>query len=137
MASVSVSVNVQLPSLSAEIDEEVIAGWIEDRLNDGRNTFIMHMSDGGSGIDYGGHVASAPGEYPQTWGGRLASSVDTEMHGTRSGSLFSDVEYSGYLTTGTKKMAPRQMFAEALQEVIDARPEADALRGAVKVSAAT
>jgi len=133
MAGVSVKISVRLPSLSAEIDEDVIAGWIEDRLNDGRNTFIMHMSDGGSGIDYGGHIASAPGEYPQTWGGALANSVMPEMHGTRSGSLISDVIYAGYLTTGTKKMAPRQMFAEALEEVIDARPETDALRGAVKI----
>jgi len=133
MAGVSVSVNVQLPALSAEIDEEVITGWIEDRLNDGRTTFIQHMTEGGSGIDYGGHIASAPGEYPQTWGGALSGSVMPEMHGTRSGSLISDLIYAGYLTTGTKKMAPRQMFAEAVQEVIDARPETDALRGAVKI----
>ena len=137
MAGVSVSVTVEVGHLSAEIDDDVIADWIESRLNDGRNTFIMHMSDGGHGYAYGDHVASAPGEYPQTWGGALANSPTPEMHGSRSGSLTSDLEYAGYLTTGTTIMEPRQMFAEALREVIDARPETDVLRGAVKIGEPT
>jgi len=134
MAGVSVTITVDVGDLpTVSIDEDVIADWIEGRLNDARNVFIQHMTEGGSGITYGDHVASAPGEYPQSWDGGLINSPMPEMHGTRSGSLTSDLIYAGYLTTGTTKMAPRQMFAEALDESISARPEEDALRAAVKI----
>jgi hypothetical protein len=110
----------------AEIDEEIIAEWIEDRLNDGRNEFIKAMGRKGNG-------PSAPGEYPKTDGGRLANSVDYQMEGTREGVLGSDVIYALYLTTGTtskngkQKMAPRKMFVEALDDALKRRPETDKL----------
>lgn len=104
----------------AEIDDDIIAEWIEDRLNDGRNEFIRAMGRPGNG-------PSAPGEYPKTDGGRLANSVDYQMTGTRMGTLGSDVIYALYLTTGTQKMAPRKMFVEALDDALKRRPENDKL----------
>lgn len=110
----------------AEIDDDIIAEWVEDRLNDGRNEFIRAMGRPGNG-------PSSPGEYPKTDGGRLASSVDYQMTGTRMGTLGSDVIYALYLTSGTttkrgtQKMAPRKMFIEALDDALKRRPENDKL----------
>lgn len=124
------------PVPNPHIDDEVIAAWIEERLNDGRNTFIRHMSGSHSGRTYrrgksGSHTASAPGDWPATDSGRLASSTDYQMTGPREGTLGSDIEYAVYLTLGTYKMGPRQMYQEALQEVMDQRPAGDELAKAV------
>jgi hypothetical protein len=132
--AISITIDVDTSHLpTVEIDDDVIAQWIGSRLNDTRNTFIQHMSGGGGGRSYGRHTASAPGAYPATDSGRLAGSVDWQMTDTRQGTLDSDVEYAGYLTTGTTHMAPRKMLADALQEVLAARPETDELKAAVKV----
>jgi len=120
----TVTIRVISPGFSelpeAEIDDDIIAEWIEDRLNDGRNEFIKAMGRKGNS-------RSAPGEYPKTDGGRLANSVDYQMDGARSGVLGSDVEYALYLTTGTSKMAPRKMFVDALDDALKRRPETDKL----------
>jgi len=137
MSGISVSISVKLSKkLRVRIDDDAIADWIDDRLNDARNSFIEHMTEGGSGRTYGGHVASAPGEYPQSWSGHLANSVQPELHGSRAGSLTSDAQYAVYLTTGTTKMDPRLMFADVLEEVIEARPRRDKLADAVKIDEA-
>lgn len=136
--SVKISFNLQgfQPVLRAQIDEEVIAEWVEDRLNDGRNEFIKQMGRGGGG---GGrtysrgrktHSASSPGDYPKTDGGRLANSTDYQMNSSREGVLGSDVEYALYLTTGTSKMGPRKMYADALEDALKRRPASDVLAAA-------
>lgn len=136
MSSVLISIDMTgfqaLPE--GQIDDEVIAEWVEDRLNDARNHFIKNMgrSGGGGGRTYKSgknstHTASAPGEYPKTDGGRLANSVDYQMTSDREGVLGSDVEYALYLTTGTTKMAPRKMFSDAIDDILSERPETDAL----------
>ena len=123
-----VSVRVDVPTiLVPEVDDDVIAGWIEARLNNARNHFIMQMARGGGGgrVYRRGqkfHRASAPGEYPVTDGGRLANSVSIQMTDKLEGRLSSDVEYAEYLTSGTSRMAPRKMLADALQEMMERRP---------------
>ena len=122
------------------IDDATITAWIEDRLNDGRNTFVRSVSRGGGGGRVYGrrkHHASAPGEYPVTDGGRLVNSVDTQMHGAREGALTSDVLYAAWLTDGTKRMAPRKMLKDALTEALTARPQEDQLAKAVKLTETT
>lgn len=118
--TVNITVAIEAERFSIQIDEAKIQSWIEGRLNDARNTFVRGMSGGGGGRTYGNHTASSPGEYPATQSGRLANSVDYEMHGTREGTLTSDVEYASYLTTGTSHMAARKMLADALEETLDA-----------------
>jgi len=132
MASVRITV-VLTGVPDAEISDEIISEWIENRLNDGRNVFIQHASrGGGGGRVYGSHRASAPGEYPATDSGRLVNSVDAELLSAREGQLHSDVAYASYLTTGTSHMAPRQMLREALEEAISARPNPEELAKAVR-----
>jgi hypothetical protein len=127
MTDISVTVATKVDhDLNPHIDDEVIASWIEGRLNDGRNLFITSMGSGP------GH--SAPGAYPNQQTGALAGSVDSEMAGPREGHLFSDIEYAAYLTTGTSKMAKRKMLWEAFQEVMESRPDTDELAQAVQIT---
>ena len=139
--TITISQNLSNP-IGAGIDDAVIGEWIEQRLNDARNTFIQHMSGGGGGQSYrrgkqGHHQASAPGDYPATDSGRLANSVDYQVTGPREGKLFSDIEYAAYLTDGTSKIAPRKMLVDALDEVMAARPNTDELAQAVKIVGGT
>lgn len=130
-ATVKMTIHMQ-PLPNPVIDDARIAQWIENRLNDARNTFIRNVSRGaGGGRMYGSHKASAPGEYPVTDTGRLVNSVDYQMTGPREGKLISDIVYAAYLTSGTFKMAPRKMLVEALEEALDARPHEEELARAV------
>jgi hypothetical protein len=125
--SISVTVTSRVnPEVDPHIDDEIIAEWIEGRLNDGRNRFITSM---GSGPRH-----SAPGAYPNQQTGALAGSVNYQMTGPREGELFSDIEYAGYLAGGTDKMAKRKMLWEAFEESLAARPETDQLARAVVIT---
>jgi len=123
MADITVTVRVELDNLfGVEIDEGIITSWIENRLNDARSYFISNAS---------GPSPSSPGAWPGADTGRLIGSIDYQASG-REGELTSDVEYAGYLTTGTSKMAARKMLPDALDESLSARPELAELARAVK-----
>jgi len=138
MASVNITVDLEDFPLPA-VDDDQITGWIEARLNDARNLFIQRVSrGGGGGRTYRRgrgrqHRASAPGEYPATDQGRLVNSISYQMHGPRSGSIGSEVQYAKFLTEGTAHMEARRMLADALQEVLDNRPSTDPLARAVRL----
>jgi len=139
MAQVNISIELDdLPTPG--LDDAEISGWIEARLNDARNLFIMRVSrGGGSGRVYRRglrtqHRASSPGEYPATDEGRLVGSINYEMHGPREGAIYSEVEYARYLTEGTAHMAQRLMLADALREVLANRPATDRLVRAAKLT---
>jgi len=127
---------------TVEISDAVIAEWLRGRLNDARNYFIHQMERGsGSGRLYrrpGGrwHHASAPGEYPVTDGGYLVTRVDYQLNGPREGQLYSEVDYAEYLTTGNRSgtLQPRAMFADAITDVLQARPHSDQLARCVVVT---
>lgn len=53
------------------------------------------------------HQASAPGEFPMSDTGRLASSVDIEGLGTETVSVGTNVKYGLHLELGTSRMFPR------------------------------
>lgn len=138
---VAINVSFDLDDLpEPAVDDAAISAWIEARLNDARNLFIQRVSRGGGGGQtyrrgHGRyHRASAPGEYPATDSGRLVNSVNYQMHGSREGSLFSDVEYSRYLTEGTVHMAARRMLADTLTEVLENRPASDRLASAARLT---
>jgi hypothetical protein len=123
MAGITVRITVDVDNLpKVEVDEGIITNWIENRLNDARNYFISNAS---------GPSPSAPGAWPGADTGRLIGSVDYQAGG-REGELFSEVDYAGYLTTGTSKMAARKMLPDALDESLSARPELAELARAVQ-----
>ena len=123
MADITVNIRVEIDNLfQVVIDEALITSWIENRLNDARDYFISNAS---------GPSPSAPGAWPGADTGRLIGSIDYQASG-REGELFSEVDYAGYLTTGTSKMAARKMLPDALDESLSARPEVEELAKAVK-----
>lgn len=112
-----------------EVDDRVISSWIGARLNEARNIFVRNVSrGGGSGRVYdsrrksGSHRASAPHEFPATDTGRLVNSVDWRMITPHEGSLFSEIDYAEFLTRGTRRMAPRKMLVEAIEEALAGKP---------------
>lgn len=137
---VSVNLSFDLDDLpEPKVDDEAISTWIEARLNEARNLFVQRVSRGGGGgrvYRRGRHIthrASGPGEYPATDQGRLVNSIATQMHGPREGSIFSDLEYSRYLTEGTAHMSARRMLRDALLEVLENVPGTDRLANAAKI----
>lgn len=134
----------------ARIDDEQISRWIGNRLNDARNRFLRHMARGGGGgrTYWHGkrvfHVASQGLEFPLNDSGRLSGSaagrkgeppgrIATTIDTPHQGSIWSDVNYAGILEAGSEHMAPRLMLADALTEVLEARPETDELARAAKI----
>ena len=118
-----IRIDVKVDNLPrCEVDEPVITAWIEGRLNDARNHFISNAS---------GPSPSAPGAWPGVISGRLIGSIDYQAAG-REGELFSEVDYAGYLTTGTSRMEARKMLPDALDESLSARPEKAELAKAVR-----
>lgn len=124
MASISIRVEVS-PEITCKVDDDKIEAWIEARLDDAANTFKTNAS---------GPSPSAPGAWPGLRTGQLVSSIETEATG-REGELSSNLDYAGYLTTGTSKMAARKMLGDALDESLSARPELAELAEAVTFEA--
>jgi len=123
MAGLSIGVEVDLAGMpTVEIDEGMLAQWLQERLDDARNHFITSAS---------GPSPSAPGAYPGLRSGALVGSISVEASG-RSGSISAGVAYAGFLASGTRRMAKRKMLAEALDETLSARPAADQLAQAVR-----
>lgn len=65
--------------------------------------------------------ASSPGEYPAKRSGRLFRSVDYDVKGAvNEVTVGSDMPYSRFLRSGTRKMARRKMSDDALMEGTEA-----------------
>ena len=123
MAGITLNVSFDFSGFPEPIiDEEIISQWLQERLDDARNHFVQEAS---------GPSQSAPGAYPGLRTGQLVGSVNVEAGG-REGTMSSGVEYAGYLTHGTRRMASRKMLADALDESLSARPQTDQLAQAVK-----
>ena len=65
------------------------------------------------------HLASAPGQPPNTDTGRLVGSIETDFlpkrGGLLSGAVFTRLEYGRHLEFGTQKMAARPWLFPALE----------------------
>lgn len=103
----------QLKSLGADADDVVIE-TITDLVTDTHALAVAGIQRGPkSGVTYrrGGvtHRASAPGQYPASDTGRLASSVRMEMPqpGNLTGRVGTAVNYGPHLEFGTSRMAAR------------------------------
>ena|SRR5215471_3495998 len=120
--TITIDLNAEAWAIAAVIDEGLLEAWLQERLDDARNFFISAAS---------GPSPSAPGAYPGLRSGALVGSVSVEAAG-RSGSISAGVDYAGFLASGTSRMAPRKMLADALDETLTARPEAEKLAEAVR-----
>lgn len=63
------------------------------------------------------HVASAPGEYPANWTGKLRKSIGFEVSGSEKLIFGADTEYAKYLEEGTGKMAKRSYLLRTINEM--------------------
>jgi len=76
----------------------------------------------GTGVFYGSHQASAPGEPPALWTGNLRGSIGINITMTPHaivGSVGSPEPYAGALEQGTIKMAPRPWLRRTLIECVE------------------
>lgn len=62
------------------------------------------------------HQASAPGEAPATFSGRLAKSYNYNVHGPFQMTVGESAPYAGFLEDGTRKMKPRPHLIRAITE---------------------
>ena len=86
---------------------EAIRRWLREVANKSEAAF-----KGGMGR---GPAPSAPGAWPNVQTGRLRGSIRSEVT-ANSMTIGSNTPYSGYLRTGTSKMARRKMSDNALKE---------------------
>lgn len=92
-----------------------------------RNAALDVLSGSRGGRNYGGHIASAPGEPPAQWSGTFRLSWQPKTYTgstTFKSSIETDVGYAGWLENGTPggQMAPRphhdRIQNKALPEIV-------------------
>lgn len=76
-----------------------------------------------SGRLYGSHRASAPGESPATWTGRLESTITVEALSPSQVSVGTGTDYSVFLEFGTTRMAARPMMVPIADRFARVAPE--------------
>jgi phage gpG-like protein len=82
--------------------------------NEAQRVFRNGMAGGHSGRIYGGHKASAAGEFPASRTGALAASIAVVV-GQDQVEVGTGMPYSIYLRYGTGRMAKRRMSEDALR----------------------
>lgn len=97
-------VEAELPSRAARVS---------DALMNAKNEVL---SKPGTGRMYGSHQASAPGQPPAYWTGRLMGSFVPLRDDPHLPGIMTSSHYAGYLEDGTSKMAARPFR----QPIIDA-----------------
>src|SRR5690625_5503325 len=60
------------------------------------------------------HIASAPGQPPNTDTGRLVSSLNVTRSGSTSAEVLANVEYAAWLELGTRNMAARPFMTPSV-----------------------
>ena len=115
----------KMTSLGADMEKALERGIVQT-ANQVRNTavrsvqdetmgtYVTRYSQGGSAYD---HVASRPGNAPNTDTGALVNSIAVEkIRGEPVAFVGSGLEYSKYLELGTKHMQPRPWLQPALDK---------------------
>ena len=97
----------QLRSRGEQIVSETAFG-IEGRIK-------QSMTEPKSGKEYGGHIASAPGEAPAIATRALINSIQTEIDGL-SATVGTNQEKAAHLEFGTTDMAARPFMEPAFDE---------------------
>ena len=103
--------------MSAEKYPAVIERWLFLTGAEIKQKFFRGLTGPHSGRKYPNlpNRSSAPGEFPATQSGRLMASTGQETGPDRV-EVGATVKHARFLRAGTRKMAPRKMFAEALHE---------------------
>jgi hypothetical protein len=91
-------------------------GLTEIGRENSRHLQIMIRTGPRTGRIYGNHQASAPGEPPANWTGRLAGSVGSRVFGWSRMEFGETVFYGRFLEFGTSKMEPRPHVVRTVTE---------------------
>ena len=97
----------RLPHALREIRRET-AAEIETTIKTG-------MAAAHSGVMYGSHQASAPGEMPAIDTGALASSIQVEDENRDVTAVYTEMEYAPILEAGSVHMAARPFMTPAVE----------------------
>ena len=114
--------NKTLSELSGKFEQE--AGRLVNRTAQNiRNTSVRSIQKpSGIGTYYKKynpdrmHIASAPGQPPNTDTGRLVSSLNVTRSGSTTAEVLANVEYAAYLEFGTRHMAARPFMTPAVEQ---------------------
>jgi hypothetical protein len=109
-------------NITAIKDKAAIQRWLQDVASTAHRVFRAGSEASRGGRIYrkrGGrvHRASAPGAWPARDSGGLLGSIRTVVTQS-SAEIGTSRHYSGYLRSGTRKMARRKMSDNALREAI-------------------
>jgi len=91
----------------AKKDDATIRRWLKAVGESSEKVFKAGMGKGPS--------PSAPGAWPNSQTGRLRGSIKSQVS-ANSVTIGTNTHYSGYLRSGTSKMARRKMSDNALEE---------------------
>lgn len=113
----------QTPKLPQIIkDESRLRQYLHAVANEAKDVFKREHSAKGKGRIYkrrgATHQASAAGDFATKQSGALLSATEANSSKTEA-VLGTNTHYALYLTTGTKKMAARKMFREALNMALN------------------
>jgi hypothetical protein len=106
--------------------EAYVSDAVDESIKEGAQMMRDEMNAGKSGRNYGGHIASAPGEAPANWHDVLLDTIDSEMTGPTSGEFSAGGEEAPYLADWLEhgspggRIAPRPMVqpaADAIQPI--------------------
>ena len=117
--------------LRAVVDDDALERWLKEIVLEAQNICVREMHKGGKGRVYirrgKAHRASAPGDYPAVDTGRLSASTRIAVKYPR-GEIGSNVPYAKFML-GTKYIAPRRLYADALHESLKKKPAPDGYVG--------
>lgn len=116
MAGVEIVFN-DLPRLIREYPQAAAEG-IEATAREGERLVKLSISDSpASGIRYGTHTASSPGNAPRIDTGNLINSINSHKQGPHLWNIRVGAEYSPYLEFGTRYMAARPFMGPMAMEL--------------------
>lgn len=92
---------------------------LAEGLNEMKNIAIESLSDQSPGRRYGNHIASLPGDAPNTDQGTLAASIFVELGPGLSGKFGSRLDYAKWLEEGVRpRLEKRPFLSPAVRKVL-------------------
>ena len=133
MAEIEVRIDAgDIGRLRAKIDDHVLQRWLKEVVIEAQNVFQRETRRGGKGRVYKRgrrtHRASRPGDFPAVDTGRLTTGTRIAVSGFK-GEVGSNVPYASFLMTGTRHMAKRKMYDDALLLALKKKPAPDGYVG--------
>lgn len=110
----------RFPELSAELRSRA-KDVVVKATRDAEAAVKQSMNEPKTGLMYGGHQASAPGEAPAIDTGNLVNSIQVEFQNNyETGIVYTNAEYAEALEYGGAHVAARPFMEPAAQKILPA-----------------